>query len=132
MGYQKILRNVGWALLWLGVVDVGVMIYCIANNIGYSSSFNIFAIIAGVFLIRGSLKAARLVAWFSAFLLSAFAGIALVMCWNVSTLLSEELLEFFSRSERPKSYQKLIKPLSSVQLRQLAVVEGRAKRVHGV
>jgi len=51
MGYQKILRNVGWALLWLGVVDVGVMIYCIANNIGYSSSFNIFAIIAGVFLM---------------------------------------------------------------------------------
>lgn len=55
------------------------MIYCIANQINYSSSFNIFAVIAGIFLVRQSLKTAKLVAWFSAFLLSGFAGAAILL-----------------------------------------------------
>jgi hypothetical protein len=72
------LRRVGWALIFVGTADVGLMIYCIANHVSYSSNFNILAIVAGVFLLRGSLKAARLVAWFSAFLLSGIGGMLVV------------------------------------------------------
>ena len=44
----------------------------------YSSSFNIFAIVAGVFLYRGNLKSVRIVRWFSAFLSSAFVKMMLL------------------------------------------------------
>jgi len=53
------------------------MIYCIANRISYSSSFNIFAVIAGILLYRGGLTAARVVAWFAAFMFIAFATLLL-------------------------------------------------------
>lgn len=67
-------RKAGTALLIIGIIDIGVMIYCIANKISYSSSFNIFAIIAGVLLMKGSVKTARVVRWFSAFLVISFIG----------------------------------------------------------
>ena len=47
-------------LVVVGLLDIGVLIYCIANGISYSSSQNIFAVIAGLFLLRGSLVAAGL------------------------------------------------------------------------
>jgi hypothetical protein len=56
-----ILKCVGGVLLIVGLVDIAVMIYCIANRISYSSSFNIFAVVAGIFLLRGNLRAASLV-----------------------------------------------------------------------
>ena len=43
--YLPILRRVGIVLLLAGLIDIGVMVYCIANDISYSSSFNIFAVI---------------------------------------------------------------------------------------
>lgn len=55
-----------------------MMIYCISNQINYSSSFNIFAVLAGVFLIRGGLKTARTVRWLSAFFICSFALMLLV------------------------------------------------------
>jgi len=73
------LRKCGWVLLTIGIIDVGIMIYCIVNKISYSSSFNIFAIIAGVYLIRGNLKAARLTSFFAAFLFSGFTGFLLIL-----------------------------------------------------
>ena len=65
-------RKAGIVLLIIGIIDIGVMIYCIANKISYSSSFNIFAVIAGVLLIKGGVKTARIVRWFSAFFVIAF------------------------------------------------------------
>ena len=51
------------------------MIYCIVNQINYRSSFNIFALIAGVLLLKSGIKTARIVRWASAFLAIAFIGL---------------------------------------------------------
>ena len=68
--HLPILRRVGWLLVIVGTLDIGVMIYCIVNKVSYSSSLNVFALAAGIFLLRGHLGAVRYVTWFSAFLLS--------------------------------------------------------------
>ena len=77
--HTPILKRVGGVLLVVGLVDIAVMIYCIAKGIPYSSSFNIFAVIAGVFLLRGSLRAASVVRWFAVFMLTAF--FAFLIAW---------------------------------------------------
>lgn len=51
---RDILKRVGIALIAFGLFDVGVMIYCLINRISYSSSFNIFAVLAGTFVWRGN------------------------------------------------------------------------------
>jgi hypothetical protein len=76
--YRKVLRKVGLALIVVGLLDIGWMAYCITRWWSYSSSLNVLAVIAGILLIRGSLPTARVVAFFSAFLIVAFAGIALL------------------------------------------------------
>lgn len=58
-----ILKRIGWVLLVIRLVDIGVMVYCIANGFAYSSSLNIFAVVGGAFLIRGSLRAASIIRW---------------------------------------------------------------------
>jgi hypothetical protein len=50
---RQILHRVGLAVLVFGLLDIGLMIYCIANDVSYSSSFNIFAVISGIYLYRG-------------------------------------------------------------------------------
>jgi len=77
--YRQSLRVVGIVLIVVGFLDIGWMIYCIANGESYSSSFNIFAVIAGILLIRGGLRTARVVAFFTAFMLSGFIGVLLVL-----------------------------------------------------
>lgn len=77
--YKIILRNVGFVLIIVGLIDIGVMIYCVANGKYYSSSFNIFAVIGGGFLIKGNLKAARIIAQFAAFFLAGFAGVLAIV-----------------------------------------------------
>jgi len=57
-----ILKRIGWVLLVIGLVDIGVMVYCIANGFAYSSSLNIFAVVGGAFLVRGSLYDCRVCA----------------------------------------------------------------------
>lgn len=52
------------------------MVWCIANDRSYSSSLNVFALVAGILLVRGSLKTARWVAMGASFL---FAGGALAI-----------------------------------------------------
>lgn len=78
-GHADILKRTGAVLLVVGLLDISVMIYCIANRISYSSSFNVFAIVAGIFLLRGSLRAASVVRWFSVFTLAAF--LVLLLAW---------------------------------------------------
>ena len=67
-------RKAGIVLLIIGIIDICIMAYCIANKISYSSSFNVFAVIAGVLLMKGGIKTARVIRWFSAFLVIAFIG----------------------------------------------------------
>jgi len=67
----KILKRTGIILIIIGVLDIVYMIWCMMNGRSYSSSFNIFAVIGGVFLVRGSLKAARWISMFLSFTLSA-------------------------------------------------------------
>lgn len=69
----------GIVLLVIGIIDIGAMAYCITNNITYSSSFNIFAVIAGIFLMRGSVKAARIVRWISVFFIVGAIGVLVLM-----------------------------------------------------
>jgi len=76
--YRAILKNVGFAWIAFGLADIAFMIYSISHGQSYSSSFNIFAVIIGVFLMRGSLGATTLVTWFSAFMLAGFLGVILV------------------------------------------------------
>ena len=75
-------RKAGIALAIIGAIDVLVFIYCIVNKISYSSSFNIFALLAGIFLIKGGVKTARVVRWFSAFAVVGFIGVLIFMPIN--------------------------------------------------
>lgn len=77
--HTPILKRVGGVLIVVGLLDIGVMIYCIAKDTSYSSSLNVFAVIAGIFLLRGDLPAATLVRSFAAFLLSACAALFLAL-----------------------------------------------------
>jgi hypothetical protein len=76
--YRGILKRAGFVLVTVGLIDIGWMIYCIANGISYLSSLNIFAVIAGILLIRGGLKTAGIVRWLALFFVSAFVSVAVV------------------------------------------------------
>lgn len=78
-----ILKRAGTILLVVGVIDIGFMIYCIANSISYSSSLNIFAVIGGVFLRKGNLRAASVIRLIAIFLLAT-----LLSMFAVAPLLS--------------------------------------------
>lgn len=78
--HTPILKRVGTVVLAVGLIDIAVMIYCIANRISYSSSFNIFAVVAGIFLLRGSLRAASIIRWLAVFMLTTF--LASLIAWS--------------------------------------------------
>jgi hypothetical protein len=50
---RQVLHRVGLSLFVFGLLDIGVMIYCVVNGLSYSSSFNIFAVISGIYLWKG-------------------------------------------------------------------------------
>jgi hypothetical protein len=79
--HLPILRRVGWLLIVLGMLDIGVLIYCIVNQVSYPSSLNVFAVAAGIFLVRGHLGTVRYVAWSSAFMISASLVALPVIAW---------------------------------------------------
>src|SRR5260221_4982584 len=79
--YLPILRRVGVVLIVIGVIDVGLMIYCIVHSIHYSSPYNVFAIITGIFLFRGSLRGAAIISQAAALLFAALLVGALL--WPV-------------------------------------------------
>jgi hypothetical protein len=90
--HMPILRKVGKVLIAIGLVDIAIMIYCIVNGTSYSSSLNIFAVIAGVFLFRGSLRAVAMVSWFGVFLISCLGS--LVLLWPFFQPIELTLLQF--------------------------------------
>lgn len=77
--YGSILKRAGFVLVAIGSIDFGWMIYCIFNGIAYSSSLNIFAVIAGILLIRGGLKTAGIVRWLALLTVSALVSVAVVL-----------------------------------------------------
>ena len=77
--HLKVLRKAGWVLIIVGLVDIGYMIWCITQKVSYQSSFNIFAVIAGIFLIRGSLKAAKIISMLIAFVLTCVLAVILIL-----------------------------------------------------
>jgi hypothetical protein len=76
-----ILRRVGTVLAIVGTADIGLMLYAIVSGWSYSSSFNIFAVVAGILLRRGSLRTARIVASSAAFMLAMLGGIVLALAF---------------------------------------------------
>jgi tetratricopeptide (TPR) repeat protein len=93
MSHRAVLGRVGAVLIVVGLVDVGFMLYCVANGIAYASSLNVLALAAGVALRRGSLGVARIAAHSAAGLVGAlFAGL-LVAPFLVPARLVREALE---------------------------------------
>jgi len=74
-----VLRRVGIVLIVVGVLDIAWMFHAISSRQGYSSSFNIFAVIAGVLLYRQSLLATRIVTLFSAVFIAGFLVILITL-----------------------------------------------------
>ncbi|MBV8249935.1 MAG: hypothetical protein JO200_15990 [Comamonas sp.] len=72
-----ILKRTGTVLLGVGLLDIALMVYCIVKSVSYSSSFNIFAVVAGIFLLRGSLRAAAIVRGFAMFALAGHLTLVL-------------------------------------------------------
>jgi hypothetical protein len=89
--HTSILKRIGAVLVGVGVIDIAVMIYCMVNRIAYSSSLNLFAVIAGIVLMRGGLKTAMGVRWLGTLMLSAFA--ALLVVWPFTQPLGLTLLQ---------------------------------------
>ncbi len=73
------LRRVGLVLMALGLLDVAVLIYGAVTGASWSSGLGFFAIAAGFFVMRGSLRVASAVRWAAALVVSA--GVALVGVW---------------------------------------------------
>lgn len=76
--YLPYLRRTGLVLLIVGVVDIAVLLYCVVHGISYASSFNIFSVVGGIFLMRGSLRAASIVRRMSLSMLALLAAVVLV------------------------------------------------------
>jgi hypothetical protein len=78
--YKEKLKRCGIALIIVGILDVSYMAWCLSHSRSCNTTFNIFAIIAGFFLIRGSLKAAKWTAYFGIFFLVMGIGGFLATC----------------------------------------------------
>jgi hypothetical protein len=76
--YRATLKKAGAVLVAVGAIDIALWVYCTTNNLNYSSKFNFPAVVAGIFLLRGSLKVVPLLTDVSAFMLS-FIGIPLLL-----------------------------------------------------
>lgn len=63
----------------LGLLDVAVLVYGAVTGASWSSGLGFFAIAAGFFVMRGSLRVASVVRWAAAFVASA--GVTLVGVW---------------------------------------------------
>jgi hypothetical protein len=53
------MRRAGLALAAIGLLDIGYCFVAVARGESYSSSLNVFALVAGILVYRGSETAAR-------------------------------------------------------------------------
>lgn len=85
--HSKILKRTGIVLLAVGVLDFAWMIYSVISGQTSSLKINVFAILAAIFLLRGSLRAASVVRWVSVFGLFAMAvslvALPLMQPWDL-------------------------------------------------
>lgn len=77
--HRRILARCGVVLIAVGLIDIAIMVWCIVHRRSYGSSLNIFSVVAGVFLLRGSLRTARTVEFFATFMLVGFCAGSLVL-----------------------------------------------------
>ena len=77
--YRAVLKRLGWVSIAVGLADIGMMVYCVLHGINYQSSLNVFAVIAGILFLRGSLGAVRVVTWFSAFMLAGLTSALVIV-----------------------------------------------------
>ncbi len=78
MDYRPLLKKAGIVLVVVGLIDVALMVVAIMSSVSYSSSLNVFAVIAGIFLIKGSLRAASMVQQFALFFVAAMVAITVL------------------------------------------------------
>lgn len=76
--YRKILRRVGLPLVIFGLLDIGIMVYSLTRQTNYFAIWGILSFLTGLFLLTGSLKAARVVRWFVSFGIIFCLGIVLI------------------------------------------------------
>jgi len=69
-----IFRRVGWALIALGIADTALLAWSLARDVFYPSPFNVFALAAGVLVLRGSVATVAVVRWTVAFTLASIAA----------------------------------------------------------
>jgi hypothetical protein len=72
------LRRTGWTLLIVGCIDIAAWLVCLALDVSYVASFNIFAALGGLFLLRGSLRAASVVRRMAVSMLALLTAVVLV------------------------------------------------------
>jgi len=73
------LRRAGLALAVIGVLDIASCALAVSRGRGYSSSLNVFALVAGVMVYRRHIGAARFVVRGLSFLLGGFLLVPLVI-----------------------------------------------------
>ena len=76
--HLSLLKKAGLVLVIVGLLDIGLMIYAITSRVSYSSSLNVFAVVAGVLLWRGNLRAASAVRWLALFFLAALVSVSVL------------------------------------------------------
>ena len=76
--HLPILRHAGIALLAAGLIDLAALTYSFVEGLAYVSGLNLFGVVAGVFLLRGSLQAALVVRWLAVWLLAALLATVFV------------------------------------------------------
>ncbi len=75
----RVMRRAGLALVAIGLLDIASCFVSLARGESYSSSLNIFALVAGILVCRGSTGAAKFVVRGLSFLLGAFLLLPVVM-----------------------------------------------------
>lgn len=76
--YHPHLRRTGLVLLVVGGIDIAAWLICMALDVPYVSSFNIFSVAGGIFLLRGSLRAASIVRRMAISMLALLVAVVLV------------------------------------------------------
>lgn len=77
--YRTILKRVGAVLIVVGSLDTALMLYYLSQDQNYSSNFYIYAVIAGIFLVRGDLRAIPVITWVAAFFSSIISTELIVL-----------------------------------------------------
>ena len=94
---SEIFKKTGIILIIVGVLDIFYMMYAIINMYSYSSSLNIFAVIAGIFLLKENIRLARYIRWLCMLELSAIGAMAIFLPFimPVDLLIVQLKLHFF-------------------------------------